>query len=295
MNEREWLARQFDANRTHLRKVAYRMLGSASDADDALQDAWLRISRAGARDVENLGGWLTTVIGRVCLDMLRTRRIRKEEPIGPHVPEPVDEHSAERDALLAESVGMALLVVLENLSPPERVAYVLHDMFDLPFDHIAQIIERSPEATRQLASRARRRVQQGYRVPDVGRAYEREIVEAFLAAARKRDFEALVAVLDPDVVFRIDRIAARSEARREIRGASAVARSAIGFAGHAHEPRELVLVNGLFGLAQVRDGRPVVISPFTIRAGKIVEFEVIADPERIRHLEVTIIEPTLRS
>jgi RNA polymerase sigma factor (sigma-70 family) len=287
MNEREWLARQFEANRGHLRKVAYRMLGSVSDVDDAVQEVWLRISRADARDVENLSGWLTTIVGRVCLDMLRARTIRQEEPLGPHVPEPVDEHNAERDALLAESVGMALLVVLEKLSPPERVAYVLHDMFDLSFDQIAQIIERSPEATRQLASRARRRVQRGDSVPD--RAYQREIVEAFLSAARNRDLEALIVVLDPDVVLRIDRVAARSVTAQEIRGASAVAKAAIGFSAHSPEPRQFVVVDGVFGLALFQDGRPVTVCPFTIHNEKIVEIEVIADHERLRRLDVILV------
>jgi RNA polymerase sigma factor (sigma-70 family) len=289
MNEREWLAKQFEANRTHLRKVAYRMLGSVGEADDAVQQAWLRISRAGARDVDNLSGWLTTIVGRVCLDMLRARAIRREEPFGPHVPEPIDDRNAERDALLADSVGMALVVVLEKLSPPERTAYVLHDMFDLHFDQIAQIVGRSSEATRQLASRARRRIQRGGIAPDADRTYQRELVEAFLTASRNGDFDALLAVLDPHIILRVDRVAARSETALEIRGASAVAKAAIGFSGHAPEPRRPVLVDGVLGLALFQEGRPVIVSPFTIRNGKIVKIEVIADPERLRCLDVILI------
>ena len=285
MDERKRLAEQFEAHRTHLRKVAYRMLGSVNDAEDAVQESWLRISRAGASGVENLGGWLTTIVGRVCLDMLRARAARREEPLGPHVPEPVEEHSAERDALLADTVGLALLVVLEKLSPAERVAYVLHDMFDLPFDQIALILGRSAEAARQLASRARRRVQSGEAAPETDIARQREIVEAFLLASRCRDFEALVAVLDPDVVLRVDQVMARSEAAVEVRGASAVAKRAVAFSGRA-PPTRPVLVNGSFGLARFQDDQPVIVFDFTVANSKIVRFEIIADPERISHLDI---------
>jgi RNA polymerase sigma factor (sigma-70 family) len=285
MDDREWLAKQFEANRTHLRKVAYRMLGSVNEVDDALQESWFRISHAGARGVENVGGWLTTIVGRVCLDMLRARRSRREEPLGPEVPEPVDDHDAERDALLAESVGLALQVVLEKLSPAERVAYVLHDMFDLPFDQIALILERSAEAARQLASRARRRVQSGEAAPEIDIARQREIVEAFLLASRRRHFEALVAVLDPDVVLRVDQVMARREAAVEVRGASAVAKRALAFSGSA-PPTRPVLVNGSFGLARFQDDQPVTVFDFTVANSKIVRFEIIADPERVSHLDI---------
>lgn len=281
----EWLTKQFETNRTHLRKVAYRMLGSVNEADDALQESWLRISRADARDVENMSGWLTTIVGRVCLDMLRARRSRREEPLGPEVPEPVDDHDAERDALLAESVGLALQVVLEKLSPAERVAYVLHDMFDLPFDQIALILGRSAEAARQLASRARRRVQGGEAVPEPDIARQREVVEAFLLASRRRDFEALVAVLDPNVALRVDRVMARRDAAVEVRGASAVAKRALAFSGNA-PPTRPVLVNGSFGLARFHDDQPVTVFDFAVANGKIVRFDIIADPEKISHLDV---------
>ena len=224
MDEHEWLAEQFEANRTHLRAVAYRMLGSLSEADDAVQEAWLRLSRSDTSGVENLGGWLTTVVARVCLDMLRSRKSRREEPLGAHVPDPMvsreDGIDPEHEALLADSVGLALLVVLETLAPAERVAFVLHDMFDLPFDEIAPIVGRSPTAARQLASRARRRVQGAATVPDADLTRQREVVDAFLAASRGGDFDALLALLDPDVVLRADRAPcrrahrARSAARR---------------------------------------------------------------------------------
>src|SRR5881398_2603519 len=227
MDEREWLAERFEANRTHLRAVAYRMLGSVSEADDAVQEAWLRLSRSDAGEVENLRAWLTTVVARVCLDMMRSRKSRREEPLGPHVPEPIvsreDALDPEHEALLADSVGLALLVVLETLPPAERLAFVLHDMFAVPFDEIAPIVDRSPAAARQLASRARRRVQGARPEPDVDLAEQREVVDAFLAAAREGDFEALVAVLDPDIVLRADSGALRAPASREVRGAEAVA------------------------------------------------------------------------
>jgi RNA polymerase sigma factor (sigma-70 family) len=289
MDEKKWLAEQFEANRAHLRKVAHRMLGSVSDADDAVQQSWLRISRADARDVENLSGWLTTIVGRVCLDMLRTRKIRGEEALGPHIPEPLDAHDPEHDSLIAESIGLALLVILEKLSPAERTAYVLHDMFDLPFDQIAPIVGRSTEAARQLASRARRRVQGGDIVPDPDRARQREIVEAFLLAARTRDFDALIAVLDPDVVLRADQAAARSEAPIEVRGASAVARGALSYSGRAASSH-LLLVNGAIGTAWFQDGRLAVVSTLSVENGKVVSIDIIADPERLRGLDLGLLD-----
>src|SRR5881398_1673436 len=220
MDEREWLAERFEANRTHLRAVAYRMLGSVSEADDAVQEAWLRLSRSDAGEVENLRAWLTTVVARVCLDMMRSRKSRREEPLGPHVPEPIvsreDGLDPEHEALLADSVGLALLAVLETLPPAERLAFVLHDVFAVPFDEIAPIVDRSPEAARQLASRARRRVQGERAVPDPDLNRQREVVDAFLAASRHGDFEALVALLDPDVVLRQDLGGGRT---KELRGA----------------------------------------------------------------------------
>src|ERR687894_142086 len=230
MDEHEWLAQRFDAHRTHLRAVAYSMLGSISEADAAVQQTWLRLSRSDTSGIENLGGWLTPVVGRVCLDMLRSRRSRREGPLGVHVPDPIlsrqDGIDPEHEALLADSVGLALLVVLETLSPAERLAFVLHDMFAVPFEEIARIVDRSPEATRQLASRARRRVQGEHTVPDADQATQREVVDAFLAAAREGDFEALLEVLDPDVVLRTDRGAGAVTGSRVIRGAANVARRA---------------------------------------------------------------------
>src|SRR5436305_10307239 len=234
MDEREWLAERFEANRTHLRAVAYRMLGSVSEADDAVQEAWLRLSRSDTGEVENLRAWLTTVVARVCLDMMRSRRSRREEPLGPHVPEPIvsreDGLDPEHEALLADSVGLALLVVLETLTPAERLAFVLHDMFAVPFDEIAPIVGRSPTAARQLASRARRRGNAGAPVPDTNLTAQREVVNAFPAAARDGDFDALVAVLDPDVVLRADDVAATAGSAPLVRGARAVAAQ---FAGRA--------------------------------------------------------------
>src|SRR6266480_3480972 len=221
MNDNDWMVERFEEHRGHLRAVAYRMLGSLSEADDAVQESWLRLSRADTSDVANLGGWLTTVVARVCLDMLRSRKARSEESLGPHVLEPAvgqeDRSHPEQETLLADSVGLALLVVLETLAPPERVAFVLHDMFDLPFDEIAPIVARTPAAARQLASRARRRVRGAATVPDADRTRQREVVEAFLAASRGGDFDALLAVLDPDVVLRADPAAARMGASAEVR------------------------------------------------------------------------------
>src|SRR4051794_22966070 len=290
MNEREWLAERFEEHRTRLRGVAYRMLGSLSEADDAVQEAWLRLSRTDASEGENLGGWLTTVVARVSLNMLRWRRSRREEPLGVHVPEPIvdsaDGTDPEREALLADSVGLALLVVLETLSPAERLAFVLHDMFAVPFDEIAPIVARSPEATRQLASRARRRIQGENPVPDADLDTQRQVVEAFLAAARDGDFDRLVAVLDPDVVLRVDLGAAGS---REVRGAEAVAGKAVTYSQLALVMQP-VLINGAVGLVTTREGRPFSIQGFTVRGGKIAAMDILADPERLSQLDLTVLD-----
>jgi RNA polymerase sigma factor (sigma-70 family) len=291
MHERDWLAERFEANRTRLRAVAYRMLGSVSEADDAVQEAWLRLQRSDASAVANLEGWLTTVVARISLDMLRSRAARREEPLGPHVPEPIvsrgDGLDPEHEALLADSVGLALLVVLETLSPAERLAFVLHDMFAVPFDEIAPIVGRSPAAARQLASRARRRVQQAPPAPDADLAGQRAVVDAFLAAARGGDLRALLAILDPDVVLRADRGARRAGASREVRGASAVAQQAQRFARLAQRARP-ALVNGAAGLVVTGPRRPLAVAGFAIAGGRIVEIDVLADPERLRGLDLTV-------
>jgi RNA polymerase sigma factor (sigma-70 family) len=289
MDEHDWLAERFEAHRTHLRAVAFRMLGSPSEADDAVQEAWLRLSRSGAGGVENLGGWLTTVVGRVCLDMLRSRTSRREEPLGAHPAEPIvereDEVDPEHEALMADSVGSALLVVLDMLAPAERLAFVLHDMFGVPFEEIAPIVERSPAAARQLASRARRRVRGTATVPEADLARRRAVVDAFLAASRGGDFEALLAVLDPDVVLRADGAAVRLGASREVRGAAAVAET---FSGRARAAKP-ALVDGAPGLVWASGGRPRVVFGFTITDGRIVEIEMVADPERIGQLDLSIL------
>jgi RNA polymerase sigma-70 factor, ECF subfamily len=293
MDEREWLAERFEEQRTRLRAVAYRMLGSLSEADDAVQEAWLRLNRTDASEVQNLGGWLTTVVARISLNMLRSRNSRREEPIGVHVPEPIvdraDGTDPEHEALLADSVGLALLVVLEALSPAERLAFVLHDMFALPFDEIAPIVDRSPDAARQLASRARRRVQGENTVPDADLDTQREVVAAFLAAAREGDFDALVAVLDPDVVLRADLGPVPAGGSREVRGAAAVAGQALTYSrlGLVVQP---ALINGAVGAVSTRDGEPFSVGGFMIRGGKIVEIDILADPERLRRLDLTILE-----
>jgi RNA polymerase sigma-70 factor (ECF subfamily) len=290
MDDRDWLAERFEANRTHLRAVAYRMLGSLSEADDAVQESWLRLSRSDPAGIENLGGWLTMVVARVSLDMLRSRASRREEPLGTHLPDPVvnriDGAGPEDEAVLADSVGLALLVVLETLAPAERLAFVLHDMFAVPFDEIAPIVGRSPAAARQLASRARRRVQGAAPAPDAGQARQREVVEAFLAAARGGDFEALLAVLDPDVVLRADVGAGLAGAAREIRGARAVAGQALAFSRLAQFAK-LALVNGAAGLVTATAERPYAVMGFMIRQGKVVEIDLLADPERLRQLDLT--------
>jgi RNA polymerase sigma-70 factor (ECF subfamily) len=289
MDEHDWLTEKFEQQRTRLRAVAYRMLGSLSDADDALQEAWLRVSRADTGGVENLEGWLTTVVARVSLNMLRSRRTRREQPLDVHVPEPIisskDGVDPEHEALLADSVGLALLVVLETLAPAERLAFVLHDMFAVPFDEIAPIVGRSPTAARQLASRARRRVQGAAPAPDADVTRQREVVNAFFAAARDGDFDALVAVLDPDVVLRADGGAAEG-ASRELRGAQAVARGAFAAAQLGRTLRP-ALINGAAGVVVYERGRPVSVMGFTVAHGKILEIDVLTDPERLRQLDLT--------
>jgi RNA polymerase sigma factor (sigma-70 family) len=284
MDERDWLARRFEDHRGRLRAVAYRMLGSASEADDAVQEAWLRLSRSDADAVENLGGWLTTVVARVCLNMLEARRSRREEPVGGDLPDPVahrgDDHDPEQQALAAEGVGLALLVVLDTLTPAERLAFVLHDLFAVPFEEIAPIVDRSPAAARQLASRARRRVQ-GAPPPDADLARQRAVVDAFLAASRQGDFEALLALLDPDVVLRADPAAVRTGAAAEVRGAAAVAGT---FSGRAQTARP-ALVDGAPGAVWAPGGRPRVAFGFTVADGRILAIDLLADPERLALVE----------
>jgi RNA polymerase sigma factor (sigma-70 family) len=290
MDEHDVLAERFEANRAHLRAVAYRMLGSPSEADDALQESWLRLSRAGTNGVENLGGWLMTVVARVCLDMLRSRTSRREEPLDVLLPGPIassaDGIDPEQEVLLAGSVGLALVVVLAMLTPAERVAFVLHDLFDLPFDEIAPIVGRSPAAARQLASRARRRVQGAATESDADLTRRREVVDAFLAASRGGDFGALLALLDPDVVCRADRSAVEVGAAAEVLGAEAVAET---FAGRARFAQP-ALVDGAAGLVWAPGGQPRVVFTFTVTHGTIVAIDLIADPERIRQLDVAILD-----
>jgi RNA polymerase sigma factor (sigma-70 family) len=291
MDDRDWLAERFEEHRGRLRAVAYRMLGSVSEADDAVQEAWLRLSRSDAEEIENLGAWLTTVVGRVSLNMLRSRRTHREEPLDAvHVPEPIidrpDGTDPEHEALLADSVGLALLVVLETLSPPERLAFVLHDIFAVPFDEIAPIVDRSPDAARQLASRARRRVRAENTVPDADVEAQREVVEAFLAAARDGDFDRLVAVLDPDVVLRQDFGPAGT---RELRGPEAVAGRAAAYSqlGLVVKP---ALINGAMGVVATRDGEPFSVGAFTVRRGRIVEMDWLGDSARLGQLDLTILD-----
>ncbi|HMC22383.1 MAG TPA: sigma-70 family RNA polymerase sigma factor [Thermoanaerobaculia bacterium] len=281
MNEHEWLADRFETHRGHLRAVAYRMLGSVSEADDAVQQAWLRLSRADTSGVENLGGWLTTVVARVSLDMLRSRESRREDAIGVHTPEPIVKNGGnpEQEVLLADSVGLALLVVLDTLAPAERLAFVLHDIFAVPFEEIAQIVERSPAAARQLASRARRRVQGADAVRDPDLTRQREVVDAFLAAARGGDFNALLAVLDPDIVLRTE--------GREIRGAETVAKQAARGGARAAQP---ALVNGAVGVVVAPQGRLLMVLRFTIARGRIVEIDAVSEPERLRQLDLAVLK-----
>jgi RNA polymerase sigma-70 factor (ECF subfamily) len=293
MDEQEWLAARFEEHRGRLRAVAYRMLGSLSEADDAVQDTWLRLSRVDAGEVENLGGWLTTVVARVSLNMLRSRRSRREEPFGPHLPEPIVDPvtgvDPEHEALLADSVGLALLIVLEMLAPPERLAFVLHDMFAVPFDEIARILDRSPEAARQLASRARRRVRGSAPVSDADLEEQRTVVDAFLAASRDGNFDALMAVLDPDIVLRADSGPGLPEATLEIRGAAEVAGRALIYARLQLLSRP-VLINGALGMVAFRDGEVFSVGAVTIRGGQIVELNFLADPERLRRLDLTFLD-----
>jgi len=289
MNEREWLAERFEEHRAHLKAVAYRMLGSLTEADDAVQDAWLRLSRSGASGVENLGGWLTTIVAHVCLNMLRSRDLRREEPMDVHVPDPIisfeEAANPEHEALLADSVGLALQVVLDTLAPAERLAFVLHDMFDVPFEEIAPMVGRSPEAARQLASRARRRVRGSARVPDAELGAQRQVVDAFCTAARDGDFDALIAVLDPDVVLRSDGGPARPSTTRVVRGAMRVARGALGGArGRTSVLLRPALVNGAAGVIMMEGGQPFAVCGFTVAGGKIVEIDIVSDPERLRLL-----------
>jgi len=290
----EWLASLFERHRPHLRAVAYRMLGSLAEADDAVQDAWLRLSRSGADDVENLGGWLTTVVARVCLNMLRSRNHRREQPLAVHLPDPVispeGEAQPEEQALLADSVGLALLVVLDTLTPDERLAFVLHDTFEVPFSEIAPVVGRTPAAAKQLASRARRRVRgAGLPDPEPDPARRRAVVDAFFAAARRGDFDALVAVLHPGVVARSDLGPRRPAVSAVIRGADAVARQA--FRGAALPSGRLypVLVNGAPGVVITVRERPFSVMCFTVADGKIAGIDAIVDPERVRRIAAPVL------
>jgi RNA polymerase sigma-70 factor (ECF subfamily) len=292
MSENDWLADRFEQHRAHLRGVAYRMLGSVAEADDAVQDAWVRCSRAGADEVENLGGWLTTIVARVCLNMLRSRNARREEQFGVHVPDPLisreDAIQPEDQALLADSVGLALLVVLDTLSPAERLAFVLHDVFELPFDDIAPMVERTPTAARQLASRARRRVRGAdVRAPDTDLPTQRKVVDAFFAAARAGDFDGLVAILDPDVVLRADFGPKHPGASQVLRGIEAVAKQA-----RPAPDSELhnVVANGAPGVVITVRGRPFAILAFTVVGGKIVEINGIADSDRVRKIAASVVD-----
>jgi RNA polymerase sigma factor (sigma-70 family) len=293
VGEHALLIRRFEEDRPHLRAVAFRMLGSLSEAEDAVQDAWLRADRADLTDVENLGGWLTTVVARVCLNMLRTRRVRREEPFDVQVDDrvggPADGGDPEQEAVLADSVGVALLVVLDALAPAERVAFVLHDMFAVPFEQIAPMIDRSPAATRQLASRARRRVRGGAPAPDADRARHRPVVEAFLTATRGGDLGALVALLHPDVVLHADRAVVPTPEPVVVRGAATVAEGAMAATGRAAFTGP-ALVDGAVGLVLARRGRLSVALTFTVTDGAITAIEVIAEPERLRRLEVAVLD-----
>jgi RNA polymerase sigma-70 factor (ECF subfamily) len=297
MVEHSSLARQFEQSRGHLRAIAFRMLGSSTEADDAVQESWLRLSRSDVSSVDNLTGWLTTVVARVCLDMLRSRKARREEPLDLESPEALaeDEGDAEHDLVMADSLGLALLLVLETLAPAERVAFVLHDMFDVSFDEIARIVDRSPVAARQLASRARRRVQGASSTESGDRTRQREVVEAFLAASRDGDFNALLALLDPQVVLRADRLAVEASAARvaagapklapEIRGREEVAGTFSGRAGAA----QLALIDGVAGAVWAPGGRTRAAFTFTVEGGHISEMEIVYDPERIASLEIAIL------
>jgi RNA polymerase sigma factor (sigma-70 family) len=293
MSEHEWLAERFEEHRGHLRAVAYRMLGSLSEADDAIQETWLRLSRSDTSGVENLGAWLTTIVARVSLNMLRSRRSRREDPLDVYVPDPIvsraDGGDPEHEVILADSIGLALLVVLETLAPAERLAFVLHDMFAMPFEEIASIVGRSPAAARQLASRARRRVQGSTPVPDADLTGQRKVVDAFLAASRGGDFEALLAVLDPEVVLRADYGGGSAGGTREVRGARAVADQALSFA-RLSPFAQAALVNGAAGVVVSRRGRPFAVLGFTVRGNKIVEIDILADTARLRQLDLAVLD-----
>ena len=285
----EWLAGEFERQRPHMRAVAYRMLGSSSEADDAVQEAWLRLSRADHATVQNLGGWLTTVVGRVCLDMLRARQARREDYAGSWLPEPVVEIPSggpEEEALIADSVGLALLVVLDTLTPAERLAFVLHDMFGVPFDDIAEIVGRSPAAARQLASRARRRVRGSAPIPDPDRELQRTVVDAFLAASRAGDFAALVAVLDPEVVFRVDAGGVSPPAREPITGAQAVARQILARGSRLAPLARHAIVNGAAGAVVGPVGKPISVVGFTIVDGRILAIDLVIDPAKLASVTV---------
>jgi RNA polymerase sigma factor (sigma-70 family) len=295
--DHQWLADRFEEQRGRLRAVAYRMLGSFTEADDAVQDAWLRLSQSRTDEVENLSAWLTTIVGRVCLNVLRSRNVRREEPLGVHVPDPVISPERqlwpEEEALLADSVGLALLVVLDTLAPAERLAFVLHDMFELPFEEIAHMVGRTPAAARQLASRARRRVKGAdVPAPDPDLARQRTVVDAFFLAARGGDFDALVAVLHPDVVLRIDAGAERPADSMVVRGAAAVAKQArIGLRAVLARPvvqLRPALINGAAGVVVTLGERPITVIGFTVAGGRIVEIDAIADPERIRRIAAAV-------
>ena len=287
MDERDWLAQRFQEHRPRLRAVAYRMLGSTSEADDALQEAWIRLSRSNAGEIDNLEAWLVTVVGRVALNMLRSRKTRREEPLDAHLPDPIvdraDGIDPEHEALLADSVGLALLVVLETLTPAERLAYVLHDMFSVPFDEIGAILERSPDAARQLASRGRRRIRAADTTPDADAAAQQEVVEAFLAAARDGDFDALAAVLDPDIVLRGDWGGGTIV---EVRGAENVARRAMAASQLGLVVRP-ALINGAAGWVSVLDGEPYAIGALTLHNGRITTMDILLDPARLARLDLT--------
>ena len=290
MNKHEWLAEQFEANRTHLQAVAYRMLGRLDEADDAVQESWLRLSRSETSEISNLGGWLNTVIARICLDMLRSRNSRREESLEASTSEPrtlrESEGNPEQEMLLADSVGLALLVVLDRLSPAERLAFVLHDIFAMPFEEIAPIVDREVPATRQLASRARRRVRGGAMAKDADLSSQRTVVDAFLAAARGGDFNALLTVLDPEMVFRIDGATSPKGLPREVHGAPAVARQ---FLGRAQGFRT-ALVNGAVALIVAPRGHLFLVLNLTIRNGKIAEIEAVADPTRLRQFDLAVLD-----
>ena len=292
MTTPERLSEQFEEHRAHLRAVAYRMLGSASEADDAVQESWIRLQRADVSDVQNLRAWLTTVVARVCLDMLRMRTSRREDPLDTQVPDPVITRGGENpesDAVLADSVGLALLVVLEKLEPAERLAFVLHDVFGMAFEEIAPVVDRSVVATRQLASRARRRVQGQAPTSDADLRTQRRVVDAFLAAVQAGDFEALVAVLDPDIVLRADGGAVKGMSRL-VRGAQAVVAQAAAFSKIALS-NEVVLVNGHIGvLTRLPDGRLFSVIGFTIAGGQVIEMDILADPDRLSRLDLSALE-----